>query len=83
MTRRLVGGLFDLEDLGLQQLAGFAEPQRLRDQAVRRYPDSEALEISRKAGVSRPAVALATIGDDRSKGAPITARSSWLDAAVK
>jgi predicted ATPase len=27
-TRRLVGGLFDLEDLGPQQLAGFAELQR-------------------------------------------------------
>jgi len=27
-TRRQIGGLFDLEDLGPQQLAGFAEPQR-------------------------------------------------------
>ena len=27
-TRRQVGGLFDLADLGLQALAGFAEPQR-------------------------------------------------------
>jgi class 3 adenylate cyclase len=27
-TRRLVGALFDLEDLGSQPLAGFAEPQR-------------------------------------------------------
>ena len=27
-TRRQVGGLFDLEDLGPQALAGFAEPQR-------------------------------------------------------
>ena len=27
-TRRQIGELFDLEDLGLQQLAGFAEPQR-------------------------------------------------------
>jgi class 3 adenylate cyclase len=27
-TRQQVGGLFDLEDLGPQQLAGFAEPQR-------------------------------------------------------
>jgi class 3 adenylate cyclase len=27
-TRRQIGQLFDLEDLGLQQLAGFAEPQR-------------------------------------------------------
>ncbi len=27
-TRRQVGGLFDLEDLGSQQLAGFGEPQR-------------------------------------------------------
>ena len=27
-TRRQVGGLFDLEDLGAQLLAGFAEPQR-------------------------------------------------------
>ena len=27
-TRRQIGGLFDLEDLGLQQLAGFGEPQR-------------------------------------------------------
>src|SRR6266481_1847068 len=26
-TRRQIGGLFDLEDLGPQQLAGFAEPQ--------------------------------------------------------
>jgi len=26
-TRRQVGGLFDLEDLGPQQLAGFVEPQ--------------------------------------------------------
>jgi len=26
-TRRQIGGLFDLEDLGAQQLAGFAEPQ--------------------------------------------------------
>jgi class 3 adenylate cyclase/predicted ATPase len=28
-TRRQIGGLFDLEDLGAQQLAGFAEPQRV------------------------------------------------------
>jgi class 3 adenylate cyclase len=27
-TRRQIGGLFDLEDLGPRQLAGFAEPQR-------------------------------------------------------
>ncbi len=27
-TRRQIGGLFDLEDLGPQALAGFAEPQR-------------------------------------------------------
>ena len=27
-TRRQIGGLFDLEDLGPQQLAGFGEPQR-------------------------------------------------------
>src|ERR1700741_3353964 len=27
-TRRQIGGLFDLEDLGAQQLAGFADPQR-------------------------------------------------------
>ena len=27
-TRRQIGGLFDLADLGAQQLAGFAEPQR-------------------------------------------------------
>src|SRR5262244_1045248 len=27
-TRRQIGGLFDLENLGPQQLAGFAEPQR-------------------------------------------------------
>src|SRR5207237_5607252 len=27
-TRRQIGGLFDLEDLGPQQLAGFADPQR-------------------------------------------------------
>ncbi|HJU17550.1 MAG TPA: adenylate/guanylate cyclase domain-containing protein [Stellaceae bacterium] len=27
-TRRLVGALFDLEDLGARQLSGFAEPQR-------------------------------------------------------
>jgi class 3 adenylate cyclase len=27
-TRRQIGGLFDLEDLGAQALAGFAEPQR-------------------------------------------------------
>jgi class 3 adenylate cyclase len=27
-TRRQIGELFDLEDLGPQQLAGFAEPQR-------------------------------------------------------
>ena len=27
-ARRQIGGLFDLEDLGPQQLAGFAEPQR-------------------------------------------------------
>src|SRR5438067_2688514 len=27
-TRRQIGGLFDLDDLGPQQLAGFAEPQR-------------------------------------------------------
>jgi class 3 adenylate cyclase/predicted ATPase len=27
-TRRQIGGLFDLEDLGPQELAGFAEPQR-------------------------------------------------------
>jgi hypothetical protein len=26
-TRRQVGSLFDLADLGVQQLAGFAEPQ--------------------------------------------------------
>jgi class 3 adenylate cyclase len=26
-TRRQIGGLFDLEDLGPQQLAGFGEPQ--------------------------------------------------------
>jgi class 3 adenylate cyclase len=25
-TRRQIGGLFDLEDIGLQALAGFAEP---------------------------------------------------------
>ncbi|HXA21585.1 MAG TPA: AAA family ATPase [Acetobacteraceae bacterium] len=28
-TRRQIGGLFDLEDLGLQHLAGFAAPQRV------------------------------------------------------
>ncbi|MGC2202537.1 MAG: AAA family ATPase, partial [Stellaceae bacterium] len=28
VTRRQIGGLFDLEDLGRQALAGFAEPQR-------------------------------------------------------
>jgi hypothetical protein len=28
-TRRQIGGLFDLEDFGPQQLAGFAEPQRV------------------------------------------------------
>ena len=28
-TRQQIGELFDLEDLGLQQLAGFAEPQRV------------------------------------------------------
>ena len=27
-TRRQIGGLFDLEDLGAQRLAGFADPQR-------------------------------------------------------
>src|SRR4029077_2391921 len=27
-TRRQIGGLFDLEDLGPQAFAGFAEPQR-------------------------------------------------------
>jgi class 3 adenylate cyclase len=27
-TRRQIGGLFDLEDLGAQQLAGFTDPQR-------------------------------------------------------
>ena len=27
-TRRQIGGLFDLEDLGLQPLAGFGERQR-------------------------------------------------------
>src|SRR5262249_27763306 len=27
-TRRQIGALFDLEDLGARQLAGFAEPQR-------------------------------------------------------
>jgi len=27
-TRRQIGGLFEIEDLGLQALAGFAEPQR-------------------------------------------------------
>jgi class 3 adenylate cyclase/predicted ATPase len=27
-TRRQIGGLFDMEDLGAQQLAGFGEPQR-------------------------------------------------------
>ena len=27
-TRRQIGELFDLEDLGTQQLAGFGEPQR-------------------------------------------------------
>ena len=27
-TRRQIGGLFDLEDVGLQKLAGFGEPQR-------------------------------------------------------
>jgi class 3 adenylate cyclase len=34
-TRRQIGKLFDLEDLGLQQLAGFAEPQRCWAKAAR------------------------------------------------
>ena len=32
-TRRQIGALFEIEDLGLQHLAGFAELQRIRSSA--------------------------------------------------
>ena len=55
-TRRQIGGLFDLEDLGPQQLAGFGEPQH----AWRVLGESDEVAGSRRCARGRRRLSAAT-----------------------
>src|SRR4029077_567371 len=70
-TRRQIGGLFDLEDLGPQQIAGFAEPQH----AWRVLSESGrpcARERRRLSVVTRKSSCLSAAGNRRS-----AAKGGW------